>query len=425
MTSFFSFFRGLLRLLKILSGCLYLFLAGFVWYLASQQQPEIVSATFYFTSLSFIAFRFARRPGRPFENGAVLFVVSLQITALIFLLCLDIWSQREGALWVEDLSAFFTVSLFAVLPAALQLSRLRNVRSRNLATAELEFVVLRSFASDVVEVRSWTWIDHFRYRLSAAILWLPFFGEVLFFALGGCTFRFGWTFESRVRTGLESRYSRCATVHNPEWGLIPPVMGTVIKINKREDWRDVVRSAMAATKHVVVLAGLSEGLKEEIKMIREQNPVANRIFVMVPPNLTNESTYTYGSLLAAEGFTLAESLLRPGGLYVISVDWTLIELSVGIESGEEASYEILAWRMFGTKPEAQWCEFDNASIQPTALGRCPRCGLILDPSRLNGAWPNMGQGGNFRVLFEATLPLQLDVTQDQSAAALEDGVVID
>jgi hypothetical protein len=172
---------------------------------------------------------------------------------------------------------------------------------------------------------------------------------------------------------------------------------------------------MAVANRVVVLGGLSDGLKEEIKIIRGQKPVANRIFVMVPPNLTNESACSYGSLLTAEGFGLALDRLRPGGLYVVSMDWDLLELSVGIESAEEASYEILAWCMFRKKPEVQWCQFDNANMQPTALGRCPSCGLILDVSRLNGVWPHMGQGlGNFRPLFEATLSLQFDETQNQS-----------
>ena len=100
---------------------------------------------------------------------------------------------------------------------------------------------------------------------------------------------------------------------------------------------------------------------------------------------------------------MSGGLVRPGGLYAFSCDWVACEVASGIETAEETAHEIRAWCIFKEKPAAQWCDFDSCMTQPTALGRCPNCGLILDLTRLMSVWPLMGYGfGNFM------LPVQED-----------------
>jgi hypothetical protein len=247
------------------------------------------------------------------------------------------------------------------------------------------------------------------------LLWVPFFDEVLCLFCG-YTFRFGRSFESTIRTHLGAGRSICATVHNPKWGLLPPVEGRIIKVMKREDWRSVVHLAISATDRVVVLAGNSHGLREELTIIRRERQTAEQeVYIAIPPNLEAESIDSYASVLMALGYNLAPGLLKSGGLYSFSRDWIAFEIATGIESAEEVAYEICAWCMYREKAAAQWCEFEQRVTQPTALGRCSSCGLILDLSRLSSIWPSMGCGVEHRMtIFPDDSIDQMNATEASS-----------
>jgi hypothetical protein len=89
-------------------------------------------------------------------------------------------------------------------------------------------------------------------------------GEQLFAYLGySC--RFGYTYESLLRKSLSIKPHLAATVHNPSWGAISPVEGTLIKVKKGQEWKEVVRTALGVAPWVVALPGVSEGLREELK----------------------------------------------------------------------------------------------------------------------------------------------------------------
>lgn len=166
--------------------------------------------------------------------------------------------------------------------------------------------------------------------------------------------------------------------------------GTFIKVRKGENWKEVVRLAIGVTPRIIILPGASEGLQDELKILRSEILEPERLFTLVPSTLDQGLLDLYSSVLSHAGFNIEAGSLHPGSLYTFTSDWTTAELVDGLETPDEAAHEVLAWCRFGNKPAALWCDFDNRLVQPTALGRCPSCGLILNLIRLESVWPFMG-----------------------------------
>jgi len=308
----------------------------------------------------------------------------------------QLWYRSDGRITVDE-SVYVTILSECFMFVMLILNRLavHIINSDKLGSTRISYLVLRSFAFDVVEFRDQTLLTRLQRWLGRTLKWVPFIGDHATLALSAS--QFGFTFESLMREGLETGSVVAATVHNPAWKTIPPVIGTILKVRRNEDWTTVVRTALSVSSVVIALPGSSEGLRVELKLMRSGGISYDQLLIPVPQTLETGFVDAFSSLLTDMGFDLSQGTLRAGGLYAFSASWAAIEVACGIETAEEAAKEIRAWTQFKSRPEPKWCEFDSLLVEPTPLGRCPSCGLILDPTRVDSVWPDMGFRG--RVWF--------------------------
>jgi hypothetical protein len=104
-----------------------------------------------------------------------------------------------------------------------------------------------------------------------------------------------------------------------------------------------------------------------------------RLLVLPPQDIEPDLVCSYTDALKEAGFGVAADGTRPGSLYRFTADAVAYEVCGSIESAKEAALEVLASTKLTTTPNPEWCPFDGRDVQPSSLGRCPRCGLILSP----------------------------------------------
>lgn len=337
-------------------------------------------------NLAFLAFRFWRNSGRPLELDQAAVILTTDLLALIIMVGVAVYGVTEYKVYIALLSEF---TLFALIVSNLLATHV--IKSDKLGSININYLVLRSFTFDVVEFRDQTFVARLQRWLWRTLMWVPFVGDHAILALSA--YQFGFTFESLLRESLSTDSRVAATVHNPAWKTIPPVIGTILKVRRTEDWTVVVRAALSVSSVVVALPGSSSGLRTEIEMIKSGCVSFDKLLIALPQSLNPESVDAFSSLLIGVGFDLSQVTLRAGGLYAFSINWAAIEVASGIETAEEAAKEIRAWTHYRSRPAPQWCELDGSLVEPTALGRCPSCGLILDSTRVESVWPEMGFRG--------------------------------
>jgi hypothetical protein len=168
MAALVSFFKFLLLAAKILAGFAYILGAIYMLcLLCLYADVEALAIAIYLSGLAFIAFYFARKPGRPFENGPVAILVGLHVSSALAISAFEMIVNGIYVQEVAELASFLGTVFYLLLPTVVQLRQVKVIRSRELCAIKLDFLVLRSFASDVIETRAWTWIDTVRFRLTS------------------------------------------------------------------------------------------------------------------------------------------------------------------------------------------------------------------------------------------------------------------
>jgi hypothetical protein len=246
----------------------------------------------------------------------------------------------------------------------------------DLDNLQLDYLVLRSFKFDEPRLkeeasRATAVLVH----LTSLLRWMPFCeGLGLLDDL-----KYAWSYESSLRSGL-GRKAKAATVFNPHWNKgIPPLVGQFIKVKSGQDWKVVVRSALDQARWVIAMPGDSPGLRDELAMIRKDRVTVQRLLLLLPQDIDADLVCSYTDALKEAGFGVAGDGLRPGSLYRFTADAAAYDVCSCIESAREAALEVLASTNLTTTLEPEWCPFDGCDVQPSLLGRCPRCGLILRP----------------------------------------------
>jgi hypothetical protein len=222
------------------------------------------------------------------------------------------------------------------------------------------------------------------YRFVGAARWLPFgelVGDVLY------DLRYSSTFEARLRHKLEQRGSAItASLYNPAWGGFPPVAGRFIRVTgKSTDWRVVVRSALAQSGCIVLLPGVTEGLMEELRIIRSDEMMA-RVLLFVPKDTNESFLEAFTTRVRDVGLELSGNGASPGVLYLFRDQFVATVMVDNLED-DEAVLEMKAWLRFKSRPAPAFCEFDCLEVLPTPAGNCPVCTLTLVFERIEAIAP--------------------------------------
>jgi len=381
--------RVVLLTLKAISAIIYILAAVVLLYLAAVHEQQLFPSAGSIIVLGIMAFRalyFVNSPGRPLSLSQGAMVTLLSLVSVLLLLLPSTTAGNSDPASREDPSGLpYLLSYgFWVIFLGLRYLDIRIIYLVDLDKCKLDYLVLRSFVFDNISksdpIQGWS---HLFWRLISSFRWLPVIGELV--GGGAYDLRFGSTYESLLRSGLcESGVA--ASVHNPQWRWIPPVTGVIIGVRRDEDWRDVVKRAIGVSRYVIATPGVTDGLKEELLIVRHHGLGPGHCLLLVPFDADSRLCDAYLELVRQSGMS-APGELRPGGLYAFSPDWSALEIACGIETALEAAREIEAWSYFGAIGEPRWCEVDQCRVQPSALGRCPNCGLILDSERALTVWP--------------------------------------
>ncbi len=390
------------------------------WQLAS------LSAAITLTTWAFLAFRLVKSSGRPISLDGIAFICISYTMTLSLLAYSDFIthsknheskSHIEEVLYKEynekvegEFEARFHIKgrlyvagvnmaiLWWLLIA--RLLQVKFVKSRDLPGSVLGFLLLRSFHFDKLRSNdSLNLISSFLFTLNAGLRWIPFLGE-MFLDLT-YDFRYAWTYESLLRSGLEGHRGSpmAASLYNPIWKGLPPVSGTFIRVERSEDWRSVVKISLRCSQSVIVLPGESPGLLEELRFIRYGDLPAGRVLLLIPEDTPEVLLMTFAEILRGLECDLSGVMLASGELYVFNSDWAVRPIAQGLEAYRDAVLEIQAWSIFGDQPGTAWCEFDDCQVRSTPAGRCPSCGLVVDLNRNSAVVPPDRGPGFLRPAF--------------------------